>query len=225
MYRVSFDTKKFDKDMRRLVEYSSGFLEGVKLGRPAFLNNFGLVVIEGIKQFVDSMARVDPSLLQHVYEWEQSGSPAARLYDINYVVSSVGISINSTFRQSTSIKEGSREPFYDKARIMEDGLPITIEPKQATVLTFNDNGEQVFTKKPVRINNPGGENAKGGFAQTLDNFFNNYFRQSFLRSSGILDRLKDMSDYKKNLNVGIRMGRSKGKETGYRWIINAGVMK
>lgn len=225
MYRVSFDTKKFDKDMRRLVEYSQGFIDGVQLGRAAFLNNFALVVMEGMKQFIDSMARVDPALLHHVYEWEKTGSPSARLYDINYVVSAAGISFNSTFRQSTSVKEGSKEPFYDKARIMEQGLPITIRPRLATVLTFNEDGEQVFTKKPIRINNPGGEGVKGGFQQTLDNFFNNYFRQSFLTSSGILDRLKNMSDYQKNLNIGIRMGRSKGKEVGYRWIVSAGVVK
>jgi hypothetical protein len=225
MYKASYNTKSFDRDMRRLMEYSHGFLSGVELGRTAFLNNFATLVVEGMKQFIDSMARVDPSILSHVYEWERVGSPAARLYDINYVVSAAGISVNSTFRQSTSVKAGSKEPFYNKARIMEAGLPVRIEVKDATVLTFNDNGEQVFTKKPIVVKNPGGDNAQGGFEKTLDNFFNNYFRQSFMLSSGIIDKLKDMSDYKKNLNIGIRIGRSKGREIGYRWIVSAGVIR
>lgn len=225
MYKVSFDTKQFDKDMRKLVEYSEGFLSGVMLGRAAFLNNFGVVVLEGMKQFIDSMAKVDPQLLQHMYEWEQSGSPNARLYDLNYVVSAVGLSINATFRQSTSIKDGSKEPFYDKARIMEQGVPVKIEPRLATVLTFNENGEQVFTKKEVRITNPGGLEAKGGFQQTLDTFFNSYMRQSFLESSGILDRLRNMSDYTKNLKLGVRLGKTHGRQVGYKWIVSAGVIK
>lgn len=225
MYKVSFDTKQFDKDMRKLVEYSEGFLSGVMLGRAAFLNNFGVVILEGMKQFIDSMAKVDPQLLQHMYEWEQSGSPNARLYDLNYVVSAVGLSINATFRQSTAIKEGSKEPFYDKARIMEQGIPVKIEPKLATVLTFNENGEQIFTKKEVRVANPGGLEAKGGFQQTLDTFFNSYMRQSFLESSGILDRLRNMSDYTKNLKMGVRLGKTHGRQVGYKWIVSAGVIK
>ena len=225
MYSVSFNTKQFDKDMRKLVEYSEGFLSGVMLGRTAFLNNFGFVILEGMKQFIDSMAKVDPQLLQHMYEWEQSGSPNARLYDLNYVVSAVGLSINATFRQSTSIKNGSKEPFYDKARIMEQGVPVKIEPRLATVLTFNEDGEQVFTKKEVRISNPGGLEAKGGFQQTLDTFFNSYMRQSFLESSGILDRLRNMSDYTKNLKLGVRLGKTHGRQVGYKWIVSAGVIK
>lgn len=225
MYKVRFDTKKFNKDMRNLIAYSEGFLDGAMLGRQAFLNNFGQVILEGMKQFIDSMAKVDPQLLHHVYEWNQTGSPSARLYDLSYVVSPVGLSINATFRQSTSIKDGSKEPFYDKARIMEAGLPIQIRPKESRVLVFEENGETVFTTKPVTVRDPGGPDVKGGFNKTLDTFFNQYFTQAFLISSGIIDKLKDLSAYKKNLNIGIRMGRSKGREAGFRWIVQAGVIK
>lgn len=225
MFSVKFDSKKFNKDMQNLVAYSEGFVEGIVLGRAAFLQNFGVVVLEGLKQFIDSMAKVDPELLQHVYEWNQTGSPSARLYDLSYVVSVGGLSVNSTFKQSTSIKEGSREPFYDKARIMESGLPVTIKPKVAKVLVFEADGKTIYTANPVTVTNPGGERARGGFEQTMKTFFGQYFTQAFLISSGIMDRLKDMSAYERNLNMGIRMGRSKGKETGYRWIVQAGVTR
>ena len=225
MFSVKFDSKKFNKDMQNLVAYSEGFVEGITLGRAAFLHNFGSVVLEGLKQFIDSMAKVDPELLQHVYEWDQVGSPSARLYDLSYTVSVGGLSFNSTFRQSSSIKQGSKEPFYDKARIMESGLPVTIRPRLAKVLVFEENGETVYTSNPVIVNNPGGEKARGGFERTMKTFFGQYFTQAFLVSSGIIDRLKDMSAYERNLNIGIRMGRSKGKETGYRWILQAGVIR
>jgi len=225
MFSVKFDLKKFNKDMRNLITYSEGFVEGVMLGRRAFLDNFGRVIIEGMKQFIDSMAKVDPQILQHVYEWNRVGSPEARLYSLTYSVTPMGIVIGSSFRQSASIKPGSKKPFYDKARIMEAGIPITVAPRESRVLVFEENGETVFTTKPVQINDPGGPAAKGGFQKTLNIFFSQYFTQAFLLSSGIMNRLQNLSAYKRNLNVGIRIGRSKGKETGYRWIVEAGVIK
>ena len=225
MFSVKFDLKKFNKDMKNLISYSDGFIEGAMLGRRPFLDNFGKVIVEGMKQFIDSMAKVDPQILHHVYEWNQVGSPSARLYNLSYAVTPAGIVIGSSFRQSTSVKQGSKEPFYDKARIMEAGIPIRIAPKESRVLVFEDNGETVFTTKPVQINDPGGEAVQGGFQKTLNVFFSQYFTQAFLISSGIMGRLQNLSAYKKNLNVGIKMGRSKGKEAGYRWIVEAGVIR
>jgi len=74
--------------------------------------------------------------LHHVYEWYQTGSPAARLFDINYISNQIGLSFNSTFRQSVSIKSGSKVPFYNKAQIIENGIPVTIRPVSSEVLSF-----------------------------------------------------------------------------------------
>ena len=224
--RMQIDHRKFQKDMDNILEYSLGFLDGVKAGKKIFLDNLGASTIVAMKEFIDSMARVDPEMLQHVYEWYRVGSPDARLFDIDYAVTGLGLSIRSTFRQSTSIKAGSTTPFYDKARIMEEGIPVVIRPKRAEVLSFiDDNGQQVFTKNPVKVETPGGTAAEGSFQRAFDIFMRNYFSQSFLNVSGILDKLQDLSIYKKNLNSGMQRGRSKGNEIGYRWIVNAGVMK
>jgi hypothetical protein len=153
-----------------------------------------------------------------------TGSPQARLYDISYTTSNLGLSFKSSFSQSTSIKNGSRVPFYDKARIMEQGIPVTIRPKFAQVLAFDDNGEQVFTRGPVEVLNPGGTEVEGGFERVFDMFFNTYFSQAFLRTSGIAKYLEDPKVYKKNLPAGKKMGKAKGVSTGYRWIANAGVI-
>jgi hypothetical protein len=223
--RAIYNTKSFMKQMDNIVEYSIGFLDGIKKGKRVFLNNLGKSTVDAMKEFVDSMARVDPATLQHVYEWSQTGMPSARLYDIDYTVSNLGLSFKSSFRQSLSVKEGSKTPFYDKARIMEEGVPVRIKPKLSEVLSFVDDGEQVFTSKEVLVENPGGTEAQGGFQKTFDIFINQYFRQSFLNSSGIIEYLNDISIYKKNIASGSRQGKSKGNEVGYRWIMNAGVAR
>ena len=221
--KALFNSNQFKKEMNNIVDYSLGFLEGVKKGKTVFLKTVGLETVELMKEFIDSNARVNPDMLHHIYEWHQTGSPSARLYDISYTTSNLGLSFKSSFSQSTSIKNGSRTPFYDKARIMEEGIPVTIRPKVAQVLAFEDNGETVFTRGPVQVLNPGGTEVEGGFEKVFDMFFNKYFSQAFLRTSGIARYLENPQVYKKDMPAGKRMGKSKGLSTGYRWIANAGM--
>lgn len=208
--------------MNNLINYSLGFLEGVKAGKPEFLKSFGLTIIEGLKNYIDSNARVNPMLLHHVYEWDRLGSPGARLFDISYRVTDLGLTVNSTFSQSSSIKQGSNVPFYNKAKIMEDGTPITITPKNK-VLSFTVDGEDIFTTKPVIVNNPGGQTA-GEYEKVFDSFFNKYFTQAFLDITGITTYLKNPVDFSKNFSSGKRGGRSKGFQTGKQWIAKAGLI-
>jgi hypothetical protein len=220
---TTFNSKQFKKDMNNIVNYSIGFLDGVHKGKTVFLKTLGMETVEVMKEFIDSNARVNPEMLHHIYEWNLTGSPEARLYDISYTVSNLGLSFKSSFSQSRSIKDGSRTPFYDKARIMENGIPVTIRPRAAQVLAFDDNGETVFTRGPVEVLNPGGTQVEGGFEKTFDMFFNRYFSQAFLRTSGIARYLENPQVYKKDLPAGKNLGRSKGIATGYRWIANAGL--
>ena len=211
--------------MNNFVQYSLGFIDGVQVGKQKFLNNFGQTVIETLKSYIDSNAKVDPQMLHHVYEWNSVGSPDARLYDLSYSISGFGISINSTFKQSNSVKNGSYEPFYNKAEIMENGIPITIRPKRANVLSFNVDGEQVFTKGPVKVETPGGQEVTGSYEKVFDSFFNRYFSQAFLIASGIIDYIEKPLAYKNSLASGIRGGKSVGRKVGYQWIANAGVLR
>lgn len=223
---IELDSRQFMRDMNNIMQYSIGFLNGIDKGRPAFLDNLGRTAIEALKEFVDSNARVDPQLLAHVYEWYKAGSPDARLYDVTYTVNNtIGLSLNSTFRQSTAIKDGSNTPFYDKARIMEEGIPVTISPKKSSVLVFNDNGDTVFTKGPITIENPGGPMAQGGYEKVFRIFFERYFTQSFMVSSGIFSHLSNPVDYKNNLFAGKTGGKSTGFKTGYQWISRGGLLQ
>lgn len=221
MITAQFDTSLFMKQMNGVIDYSLGFIDGVNKGRIKFLENFGLKTVEMLKQYVDANARVNPSLLHHIYEWEKTGSPDARLFDINYIVNGSGLTFNSNFRQSRTLQNGSRTPFYDKARIMEEGIAVTIKPRKAKVLAFEDNGEQVFTSKPVVVTNPGG-NTKGQFADVFNSFFNIYFTQAFMKSSGIQEYIENPKIFKDSIKAGA-VGRSKGLTAGYNWISQAGV--
>lgn len=65
---------------------------------------------------------------------------------------------------------------------MENGVPVIIRPKKSPVLVFEDNGETVFTRNPVSVSSPGGEDAEGSFESIVDVFFTQYFKQSFLKN-------------------------------------------
>lgn len=224
MMKLSIDTRQFKKDLNNVVEYSLGYLEGIQIGKSQFLRNLGLNISETLQQYIDSNARVNPQALNHIYEWYQVGSPNARLYELKYTVSNLGLSFITNFKQSSSIKDGSRVPFSDKARIMEEAIPVVITPRESTVLVFEKDGETIFTKNSVNVDNPGGDATTGAFEKTIDSFFTKYFTQAFLRSSGVSSYLENPILYKKNLTSGKKSGRSKGLDVGYRWIANAGLL-
>ena len=220
---VNLESKNFEIQMQNIVGYSMGFLDGVKKGKKAFLDNLGRGTIEALALYVDSSARGNPSALHHMYEWYQTGSPNARLFDLDYTVSNNGLTFYSEFRQSRTLKEDSNEPFYNKAYIMENGIPVTITPKRSSVLVFEEGGKTIFTKGSITVRNPGGNNVENGFERTIDEFMLRYFKQSFLRACGIYDYIKKPVLYKQYLEAGSRSGRSKGVDVGYKWIANAKV--
>ena len=219
--RVTTNLKQFESQMNNIVKYSIGFLDGVENGKTIFLKNLGLGTIQALAAYVDVSAKGNPRALHHVYEWYQTGSPSARLFDLDYTVSNLGLSINSTFKQSRTLREDSNEPFYNKASIMERGVPVTITPKKSSVLVFEEGGETIFTKNPITVRSPGGDEVRGSFEKTVDEFILRYFKQSFLRASGIYDYIKKPTLYKKNIKAGSKLGRSKGLDTGFKWIANA----
>ena len=219
--RVTTNLKQFESQMNNIVKYSIGFLDGVEYCKTIFLKNLGLGTIQALAAYVDVSAKGNPRALHHVYEWYQTGSPSARLFDLDYTVSNLGLSINSTFKQSRTLREDSNEPFYNKASIMERGVPVTITPKKSSVLVFEEGGETIFTKNPITVRSPGGDEVRGSFEKTVDEFILRYFKQSFLRASGIYDYIKKPTLYKKNIKAGSKLGRSKGLDTGFKWIANA----
>jgi hypothetical protein len=220
--KVNLNSASFEKTLQNIVNYSFGFIEGAQNGKRVMLDNLGKGTIEALSQYIDAMARGDQAALHHVYEWYQTGSPAGRLFDLQYTVSNAGLSLKSSFRQSTTVAENSTEPFYDKARIMENGIAVTISPKRKA-LVFEEGGETVFVSRPITISNPGGTAVEGSYERVFDSFFKNYFTQAFLKASGLFDYIAKPVLYKKNIAAGSKGGRQVGKKVGYTWIANAKV--
>lgn len=218
---VTTDSKQFAKDMKNILGYTEGFLNGVQAGKAEFLKNLGAELKEAIYDYVDTNARVDPAMLHHVYEWYQVGRPGARLFDISYVSDSNSLTFFSTFSQSRSIKSGSNVPFYNKASIMENGTPVRIKATKAKVLRFEEDGKEIFVSGSVEVKNPGGVQAEGGFRKVFESFFQTFLTQSFLKSSGLEKYLETPELYRKNLSNAKRGGKSLGYTTGYRWISGA----
>jgi hypothetical protein len=218
---IVMNTTNLEKIINNAIDYSVGFLDGAQKGKSIFLKNLGNSVVGILKDYIDVEARSNPQALHHIYEWYQTGSPKARLYDFNYTVSNVGLSFKSNFKQSKSLPSGSSVPFENKAKVMEDGIPVTISPRKSEVLAFEIDGQTVFTKKDIDIENPGGKQVQGSFEKVADEFFRVYFKQSFLKSSGLYSYIKKPVLYKNNFAAGSRVGRSVGVETGFKWIANA----
>ncbi len=221
MLTLKIDSKQFEKEIDNIMKYSTGFVEGVQKGKSAFYMGLAPKIAEMASQFIDVNARMSPELLHHIYEWENVGSPEARLFDIDYKITGIGITFSSSLKQSQSIKNGSNIPFYNKAKIMEEGIGVTIKPRRANALRFEVDGQEVYTSRQVVVENPGGQ-THGQFENVLNNFFGIYFRQSFLNSSGLLQYFNSPQVYKKNLGSAKRGGRSLGLKTGYQWVANAG---
>lgn len=222
MIRTKVHSGEFVRDMNKIIGYAEGFIQGAEAGKTNMMENVGAEVIDELKNFIDVNARINPMTLHHVYEWYQTGSPAARLFDLDYSVSNFGLSVGSTFRQSVTVRKGSQVPFYNKARIMENGIPVRIEPRSAKVLRFIEDGEEVFTKKPVNVIDPGGEAVQGGYERVFEMFFNQYFTQSFIRHSKVFRHLDDPSAFKLNFGKAKRGGKSAGFSVGFRWMSNTG---
>lgn len=224
MISVKIDSRKFAKEMNNIMKYTQGFLEGAERGKTIFLANLGESVKEILEQYIDSSARVNPSMLHHVYEWYETGSPDARLFNIDYTISNIGLSFKSSFTQSSSFAEGSYDPFRNKAKIMENAQSVTIRPKRGEYLKFEINGEAVFSKGPITVDNPGGQDVERGFERVFDQFFEQYFTQAFLKTSGIAQYLENPVAYKRDLPKAKTMGKSAGVSAGYRWVANGGVL-
>lgn len=162
-----------------------------------FKNLFKTTIFNQIEkdfgQYVDAQARVKPKSLHHVYEWNKTGNPTARLFNL-YLIDSEGLSfrIGRDFKISKSAvpsknkKQKKRYVFANKASVMEEGIPMVIRPRSAERLVFELDGATVFMPKgtSVTVKRPGGKAATNQFALTYGRFFGGQLVNSSIKSSG-----------------------------------------
>ena len=178
---INTDMTEFNATMKKAFDYSNGFLNGLEQNEQYFNNQLAEIIKEAFYKYVDSVARLEPDRLHHIYEWEQSGVDTARLFRIEAFSGRQSIRFVTEFMQSTSTSPSANEPFVNKAEVMEAGTMVTITPRGEGPLVFEgDDGEMVFTNQEVTIENPGG-NVSGQFAAVAREFFENYLDQALLK--------------------------------------------
>lgn len=220
MITVKFDAKKLTKTLNNVVNYSDGFISETKQSKQKIINKMGATSINTFYEYLDGLARVHPGMLHHVYEWGEVGNPLQRLYELNMSLSTSGVTVGADFLESTSIPNNGTEPFYDKAQVMENGETIIVNEKDAQVLFFEVDGEEVFRKGPITIANPGGEAVRGSFVKAFNEFYTSYFSQIYLKSINFYKHLSNPVEYSKNIKSAVRGGNAKsaGKAAAALWI-------
>jgi hypothetical protein len=176
--------------------------------------------------YINTLAAADYASFHHMYEWRKVGVTAARLFEISRGTANRGkteIPLILTFRPSKTLvplTEAQTTPgktnktvkrkhkFIAKAYIMEYGIPVKIKPKGSKKLAFEPGkgeGWLIFTRKTVKIKNPGGAATKGAMRLASQQFFRQY---GPVVAKGVTTK------YIGNLNknVGARLGR-RGKVT------------
>lgn len=223
MINAKFDSRQLNKMLNNTVKYSQGFFDGIDISREEFNRQLGFFIKEALKKYIDAKARSNPNAFHHIYEWEMVGSPRGRLFDFDISYTKYIIKFSGSFISSKVPSPNSDNIFSDKANIMENQISVTVEPKDSDILVFEDNGETIFTKNPITIENPGGEAVAGSFVQVVDEFFNNYLTVGLLKSSGILDKLSNPKQYSQRFAQGVKSGRPQGIIAGKEYLNIGGI--
>lgn len=223
MIKVKFDTKELTTTLHNVVSYSQGFTRGVKSAQPNFNRELSMFIEEALNKYIDVKARANPESLHHIYEWGMVGNPSGRLFEFTTTHSNNFISFVATLLPSVVSSENSSEPFRDKAIIMEKQITITIDPKDGEFLSFEDEGQTIFTSDTVVIDTPGGSAAGGSFERVVKEFFNNYLTVGLLKGSGIFDKLKYAKEYSRRFSQGAKSGSSAGVAAGREYLSLGGI--
>lgn len=221
MYSVRFDSKNAKKVLDNIVKYSDGFIRETKAKESTITKNLADTSISAFYDYLDGIARTNPSMLHHIYEWGQIGDPNARLVELKKRLSKTTAQINAEFILSESIPDGSTEPFYAKAEIMENGIPVTVQATEAQAMFFEVDGEEFFRVGPIEIENPGGEQVRGAFLETFEEFYNTYFERVYLEAIRFYDHFRSPQGFARNFKSGVVSSNATnaGRTTALKWIM------
>jgi hypothetical protein len=219
--KIRVDAKEFEKVMRNVIEYTDGFVRETEAKTDYIASKLGKSSVAEFYRYLDSLAAVNPDLLHHVYEWGAVGNPAARLYELTSQANKSSALIIANFLESYTVSDTSNEPLIEKAKIMEEGIPLVINNVNAKALFFEIGGEEIFAVGPIYIPNPGGGQTRGQFKLQFQEFYNNYFSQVYLRAIRFYDHFKNPKAYYEGFGAGSRAGgKSAGKASALKWILS-----
>lgn len=209
MLSVRFNSKEINKILKNSVNYSEGFIESVESQQTNLNKRLGEFTEKALGKYIDTKARIEPKAFHHIYEWNKVGVESERLFNIKSVATRTSIRITGNFLPSKTKSATSKEPFVNKASIMEAGFAIDISPKNSNYLVFEVDGETVFTTNSVYVEHPGGIEVEKSFGKAFESFFDNYFTNGLLK-----DFIKELSTAREFENLFPQGAKSGGKSLG-----------
>lgn len=221
MLSIRLDGKEAKKVLDNVVAYSNGFIKETKAKESTIVRNLAETSIASFYDYLDGLARTNQGMLHHIYEWGEVGNPSARLVELQKRMSKSSANIEAEFLQSSSIPQGGNEPFYNKAEIMEDGIPITVQAVEAQAMFFQIDGQEYFRSGPITIENPGGEATRGSFLKAFEEFYNVYFDQVYLRAIKFYDHFENPKGFSSGVSQAAKSGNAYGigRTTALKWIM------
>jgi len=222
MVSAKIDGKKAVKVLNNLVAYTDGFITETKAQQGTIVNKLSKLSIEGFYEYLDQLARVNPGMLHHVYEWGRVGDPGSRLYELKRKLTKSNAEIYAEFLQSEVPSPSSDQVFYDKATVMEEGITVVVNEVSAEALFFEVDGVEYFRTGPIIIENPGGPEVRGSFVAQFEEFYNTYFDRIYLDAIRFYQYFMDAKPYEQNFNAAMKSSNSRaiGKRTALSWIMN-----
>ena len=224
------DASEVQKVIRNTIEYSQGFLQEFKNSEQQILSDVMNAATDIFYEDLDQAARANPEAFHHIYEWYQVGEPSARLVELDAQLKGKVARLSAFFLESFSLPENNPgetyEPFSWKAEVMEYGRTVQIVPKNVDNLLFTIGREQIFTKGPIIVSNPGGDLVQGSFT----NFFNQFFSQKYFINKVLYSDLNFQQyfskalPYKTNFRRGVQGSgaRSAGRAAAREWVLKPG---
>jgi len=220
MISTKIDTKRLMQTLTNVVQYSDSFTTELKNNRKRIAKNLGNESIQVFYEYLDGLARSHPGMLHHVYEWGQVGNPAGRLFELTTAIKGNSAVVSADFLESQTTPPNSDQEFYDKARVMEEGIEVVINQVNAKALFFEVDGEEFFRSGPIVIANPGGAATRGSFVKAFNEFYSVYFTQVYLDSIGFYKHYSNPKEYQRRFNAAARSrnARNIGKQVALSWI-------
>ena len=222
MFSVKVDGKEAKKVLHNLVEYTDGFITETQAQQSTITQRMTDLSIDHFYSYLDQLARVNPGMLHHVYEWGRVGDPESRLYELKRKLTKNTGLVTADFLLSETPSPSSDQVFYDKASIMEDGITVTINEVNAEALFFEIDGVEYFRTGPIVIENPGGPDVRGSFVEQFEEFYNTYFDKIYLNAIRFYQYFMDAKPYEQNFNVAMKSNNANGigRKTALSWIMN-----
>lgn len=229
---MRLDIRQLMDTLENTTKYTEGFLTGTRGELVSFNRTLGQAMVDLIYPYIDSASQMNPEKLHHVYEPGMVGDPNGRLFEVQ--LSRVGpktITITGHFLRSKVITDRAKEPFYERARVMEGGISVSISPKYEKVLVFwprqsiyVDEDDlvtggvegPVVTAKTIFVEHPGGPAVEGSFGETINAFFKSYLTRAVMDPA--LQRLTTPDEYHRYFAEGAKMGHEAGIRAGKRFM-------